>query len=102
MVAASGITPAGAITGSFNDGFAINHGFLRASDGTLATFDVPGAGKGFYQGTAPLGITPGGVIIGLYIDSNDARHGFLFFPRTCFSRGRCPAAGRSIRSVASQ
>jgi hypothetical protein len=79
----SGITPSGAITGSFNDGFTINHGFLRASDGTLTTFDVPGAGKGSNQGTAPLGITPGGVIIGLYIDINYVYHGFLFFPRPC-------------------
>jgi hypothetical protein len=76
----SGITPAGVITGSFNDGFTINHGFLRASDGRLTTFDVPGAGKGFNQGTAPLGITPGGVIMGLYIDANGVNHGFLFLP----------------------
>src|SRR3981081_1547817 len=37
----SGITPEDAITGSFNDGFTINHGFLRARDGTVTTFDVP-------------------------------------------------------------
>jgi hypothetical protein len=33
----SGINPAGAITGSFNDGFTINHGFLRARDGSVTT-----------------------------------------------------------------
>ena len=77
----SGITPGGAITGSFNDGFDINHGFLRANDGTVTTFDAPGAGTGFVQGTAPLGITPGGVIMGLYIDVNNVDHGFLFVPR---------------------
>ena len=66
----SGITPADAITGSFNDGFTINHGFLRARDGTVTTFDVPGAGTGFNQGTAPLCINPAGVIMGLYIDTN--------------------------------
>jgi hypothetical protein len=79
----SGITPAGVITGSFNDGFSINHGFLRATDGTVTTFDAPGAGTGFVQGTAPLGITPGGVIMGLYRDSNYVYHGFLFFPQHC-------------------
>jgi hypothetical protein len=78
----SGINPAGAITGSFNDGFTINHGFLRTSNGTITTFDVPGAGKGFNQGTAPLGINPGGVIMGLYIDANYVYHGFLFLPRS--------------------
>lgn len=77
----SGINPAGAITGSFNDGFSINHGFLRVRDGTVTTFDVPGAGIARNQGTAPLGITPVGEIMGLYIDANDARHGFLFLRR---------------------
>jgi hypothetical protein len=79
----SGITPSGAITGSFNDGFTINHGFLRARDGTLTTFDAPGAGNGFNQGTVPVGITPDGVIMGVYIDANYGHHGFLFFPRSC-------------------
>jgi hypothetical protein len=73
----SGITSAEAITGSFNDPFTINHGFLRAKDGTVTTFDVPGAGSGFNQGTAPLGINAAGVIMGLYIDAKDGYHGFL-------------------------
>jgi hypothetical protein len=77
----SGITPAEAITGSFNDGFAVKHGFLRASDGTVTTFDVPGAGTGFNQGTVPLGISPAGVIMGLYIDAKYRHHGFFFLPR---------------------
>jgi len=76
----SGITPSGMITGSLNDGFTLNHGFLRARDGTVALFDAPGAGNGFDQGTVPLGITPSGVIMGLYIDANDLTHGFLFLP----------------------
>jgi hypothetical protein len=78
-----GITPSGAITGTFNDGFNLNHGFLRTSDGTIMTFDATGAGTGFQQGTAPMGITPGGVIMGFYIDPNYAHHGFLFLPRSC-------------------
>ncbi len=77
----SGINPAGEITGSFNDAYTINHGFLQASDGTVTTFDVPGAGTGFNQGTAPLGITPGGVIMGLYIDANNVYHDFLSLPQ---------------------
>ena len=56
----TGINPGGEIVGSFNDGFTINHGFLRESDGTIVTFDAPGAGTGFNEGTAPLGITPRG------------------------------------------
>jgi len=76
----SGINPAGTITGSFNDGFTHNHGFLRTSDGTSTTFDVPGAGTGFNQGTAPLGITPEGVVMGLYRDANYVYHSFLGIP----------------------
>jgi hypothetical protein len=78
--APSGINPAGTITGSFNDGFEINHGFWRTSGGTVTTFDVPGAGTGFNQGTLPMGITPGGVIAGSYRDANSITHGFLFQP----------------------
>jgi predicted membrane protein len=77
----NGITPAGVITGSFNDGFNINHGFLRASDGTITTFDAPGAGTGNFQGTLPSGITPGGEIVGSYIDTNNLSHGFIFIPQ---------------------
>jgi hypothetical protein len=77
----SGITPAEAITGSFNDGFAVKHGFLRDSDGRVTSFDVSGAGTGFNQGTVPLGISPAGLIIGLYIDAKYRPHGFFFLPR---------------------
>jgi hypothetical protein len=84
----SGITPAGAITGSFNDGFTINHGFLRTSDGTITTFDAPGAGTGFNQGTAPLGITPAGEIMGLYRDANSVTRGFLFLPQLSLSASK--------------
>jgi hypothetical protein len=78
----TGITPAEVITGSFNDGHDTNHGFLRARNGGVTTFDVPGAGTKFHQfpnqGTVPLGINPEGVIMGFYVDENGAHHGFLF------------------------
>ena len=79
--APSGINPAGTVTGSFNDGFEINHGFWRTSGGTVTTFDVPGAGTGYNQGTLPIGITPGGVIAGSYRDAKSITHGFLFQPK---------------------
>jgi hypothetical protein len=69
------------ITGSFNDAHATNHGFLRARNGRVTTFDVPGAGTKFHasptQGTVPLGINPEGVIMGFYVDENGTYHGFL-------------------------
>jgi hypothetical protein len=78
--APSGINPAGTITGSFNDGFTINHGFVRASDGNLTTLNALGAGMGFNQGTLPIGITPGGIIAGQFRDAKDVTHGFIFQP----------------------
>src|SRR5947209_2459935 len=46
----SSINKAGAITGTYYDASFLGHGFLRASNGTLTTFDVPGRSV-----TAPLG-----------------------------------------------
>jgi len=78
----TGINLQGAIVGSFNDGYTINHGFLRAPNGSITTFDAPGAGAGVgsNQGTAPLGITDLGEIMGLVIDSSNVRHGFTLAP----------------------
>ena len=33
-----------------SDGNNVSHGFLRAPDGTMTTFDVPGAGTGAFTG----------------------------------------------------
>jgi hypothetical protein len=70
------INPAGSIAGYYNDGFNLNHGFLRDSDGTITTLDAPGAGTGTFQGTIADGINPDGQITGLYIDAGNVRHGF--------------------------
>ena len=51
------------------DASDVYHGVLRAPDGTITTFDVPGAGTGPFQGTLPLGINQAGTIEGDYIDS---------------------------------
>jgi hypothetical protein len=87
--AASGINPAGTVTGTLNDGFNVYRGFLRTPDGTVSTFDAPGAGTGNFQGTMTIGITPGGVVAGIYLGPNDGgflgfpynSHGFLFLPK---------------------
>src|SRR5438876_10012447 len=44
----------GAITGSYVDARGASHGFLRAPDGTITTFDVPGAGTDAVQDTITL------------------------------------------------
>jgi hypothetical protein len=63
----------------------ITSGFVLSADANewktrIITFDAPGAGTGFNQGTLPLAITPEGVIMGLYRDANNLSHGFLFSP----------------------
>ena len=77
----TGINQAGTIAGVFNDGNNINHGFVRVVDGTVTTFDVPGAGTGVLQGTVPIGIAALDVIMGFYTDTNNVNHGFLRIPR---------------------
>ena len=48
------------------------HGFLRAPDGTITTFDPPGS---IY--TVPTSINPSGAITGYYQDASQGWHGFL-------------------------
>ena len=72
------VNAAGEITGLFTKGDAVVHGFLRAANGTLTTFDAPSAGTGVYQGTGGLAINASGVIAGGYADSNGTVHGFVY------------------------
>src|SRR5215831_12481713 len=44
----SAINPAGGICGNIADANNMSHGFVRAPDGTITTFDGPGAA---FQGT---------------------------------------------------
>lgn len=43
----------------------------------IVTFDAPGAGTGFRQGTTATGINAAGVIAGYYVDANNLYHGFV-------------------------
>src|SRR5713226_9976449 len=58
---AFGINPAGAITGTYVDASNVDHGFLRAADGTITNFDPPGSTY-----TSPSSINPAGAITGYY------------------------------------
>jgi hypothetical protein len=75
---AAGINPAGAIVGAYLEapGY-VDHGYVRAPDGTITVFDAPGAGTGSFQGTLPEGINSEGAIVGNYVDSGGVNHGFL-------------------------
>jgi hypothetical protein len=67
----------GTISGNYLDANGVNHGFLRASDGTFTTFDVSQAGTGSSQGTVPAGSNPSNATVGQYFDSNFVSHGFV-------------------------
>jgi hypothetical protein len=73
----SGITPAGRIIGFYADASNVNHGDVRAPDGTITGFDVPGAGTGPGQGTVAANINPAGAITGYYVDASGVNHGFV-------------------------
>jgi hypothetical protein len=87
--------PEGAITGYYVDGNVVYHGFLRATDGTITSFDAPGSGrlKDSAQGTVPLGINPQGEIAGQYQDENYLYHGFLRATDGTFAIINAPGAG---------
>jgi len=75
--AALNINTAGVITGGYVDASAVAHGFVRATNGTITTFDAPGAGMGTLQGTGGFSINTAGVITGAYFDANGTSHGFV-------------------------
>lgn len=81
----AGLNQWGAIAGTYIDANSVQHGFLRSPEGTITTFDAPGAGTSSYQGTGcssdcPTSLNDFGAITGNYIDSNDVLHGYLRSP----------------------
>jgi hypothetical protein len=72
------INASGEIAGWYQDATGV-HGFLRDErdeEGSITTFDVPGATHGVPGGTVPSGISARGKIIGEYF-AGDSIHGFL-------------------------
>jgi hypothetical protein len=72
-----GNNPSGATSGQYLDPNSVSHGFVRNADGTIVTFDAPGAGTG---GTNAFSMSPSGVAMGWFLDSNFTFHGFLHKP----------------------
>src|SRR4029077_19277380 len=88
------INPGGVIAGDFSVasneppfGFAA-HGFVRAANGAMATFDVPGAPI-----TTVNNINPEGVITGRYIDASIVIHGYVRTPDGTITTFDVPGAG---------
>jgi len=72
----------GAITGDYTDASAVYHGFLRAADGGITTFDAPppDAGAVGGSGTLPDANNLAGQITGYTVDEYGVYHGLLRTP----------------------
>ncbi len=73
---AGGINVAGTIVGTYYGEDEIPHGFWRAANGTITTFDVPLAGY-LIQ---PVSLNDWGQITGFSYDDNFVTHGLLVIP----------------------
>ncbi|HEX4159302.1 MAG TPA: hypothetical protein VHY79_12585, partial [Rhizomicrobium sp.] len=62
----------GAIAGSYQVSSGVYHGFVRAANGTVTSFDPTGS-----AGTHATGINKAGTIAGYYQDSGGVNHGFV-------------------------
>jgi hypothetical protein len=58
------INSAGVIAGNWEDANGAHHGFVRAADGTITSFDGPNASTIAGKGTFPQSINTAGVIVG--------------------------------------
>jgi hypothetical protein len=65
------------IAGDYSDAGNVFHGFVRAPNGAITTFDAPGAGTGSGQGTLSAGINPAGTVTGAYFDASNVYHGYV-------------------------
>ncbi len=69
----TGVSQTGYLGGIMIDSSNGDHGFVRAPNGAITTFDVP-AGA---QGTGPRNVSDTGTVAGNYIDSDGVSHCFL-------------------------
>jgi hypothetical protein len=83
------INPAGQIVGTYLDANFVTHGFVRAANGAITSFDAPGAGVA----TFPVAITPQGSIVGTYLDANFATQIFLRAKDGTFTTLEIPSPG---------
>jgi hypothetical protein len=85
----------GVIVGSYSDTNIVPHGFLRAPNGQITSFDAPGAGLGYGldQGTVASSINDLGAVTGQFQDPSYVFHGFVRFPNGSFTTFEEPDAG---------
>jgi len=89
------INTAGDIAGTYTDASGARHGFVRAANGTITTFDAPGAGTGtgMLQGTVGFSINDAGDIAGGYLDASAVLYGFMRVANGTIITFSAPGAG---------
>jgi probable HAF family extracellular repeat protein len=70
----------GQVAGFYYDANTATHGFVRELNGKLTLIDVPGAGKGAYEGTVVSSINWDGTTTGYWSDSSNFYYGFVRTP----------------------
>ena len=75
MTLASAVNDNSVIAGEYLDQSGIGHGFVRAADGKVTKFDIPGVTNPF--DVYPASINSSGTIAGWYMASDYTFHGFL-------------------------
>ncbi len=83
------INLAGEVAGEYWDTSGVDHGFLRAPNGSFTTIDVPGTA----QVTSVASNNAAGVITGSYTDADGVSHGFLRTRNGRFTIFDVPGAG---------
>jgi hypothetical protein len=86
------ISQRGEIAGYYTDAVGMNHGFVRAADGTITTIDAPGANTFASEGTKAWSINAAGTVTGYYQDVHQAAHGFVCATNGVISEFHAPGA----------
>ncbi len=92
------INTEGDIAGTYTDASGARHGFVRAANGRITSFDGPGAapGTGILQGTIGGSINDAGDITGIYFDASVVAHGFVRAANGNITRFDAPGAGTGM------
>jgi hypothetical protein len=69
---AAAINASGTVSEAYVDASGVAHGFVRAADGTITSFDPEGS---VFTSADTLGINSAGTIVVPYLDSNFVWHG---------------------------
>ena len=85
------VNTAGVVAGTYADSNYVNHGFIRAVNGTFTEFDAPGAAGTF--ATVSGSINSWGGVAGAVHDASGVFHGFLRTPDGTISEFDAPGAG---------